>query len=162
MILNQMPRWSADRRDDKAQLIIPILSQLNDPNFQELVNRQLEACALTIKTRGDVYSAGSGAGFSKTYTGLYRWRKFTGRVVLVIWDDASKTFTHFDTETFARWLGTHFDLVDSTGMNFGEPARATASRIWEKLCLEETNLPWASWELTEQFRREGQHAKATL
>jgi hypothetical protein len=104
---------------------------------EELVNSQLKECARIIKAKG----------------ALYRWRKHNAPAVLVVWDKESKTFINFDNQGFCQWLGSHFDLRDRFGVHFGLPHRATAARIWEELLKDGHGLEWASWQLTDEYRK---------
>jgi hypothetical protein len=138
MDLDRLLRWSAARRDGKPLLTIPCLDELRNPSCQELVDRQVSDAAKII--------AGAGK--------LHRWRKWNRDPVLVIWSHESRQFIGFDNTLFCRWLGQTFDLVDKAGMSFGQPHAATGSRLWEELLKDTTGLPWASWELTDQWRRQ--------
>jgi hypothetical protein len=141
MDLRALQRWDATRREGKPRLEIPRLKQLNRLDCQTTVTEKLRECARTISATGL----------------LYRWRRFSGRVVLVSWEPQEKQFItlNLDIEHFALWLGANFDICDNAAMQFGQPARSTAARISEELLKDEIGLPWADWPLTVQFRKEG-------
>jgi hypothetical protein len=141
MDLRALQRWDATRRVGKPRLEIPSLKELNRINCQNTVTETLRACAWTIKENGL----------------LWRWKRFSGQVVLVVWEPQAKQFITLnqDLEHFALWLGAHFDICDNSGMQFGQPARSTAARISEALLADEVGLPWADWPLAVQFRKEG-------
>ena len=136
--LKQLLRWDEARRD-KPRLVIPAFKTPGTKYDPGVVTNELRECARVIRERG----------------GLFRWKRFTGLVVLVVWDPESKQFTGFDTERFGLWLGAFFDLCDRSGLQFGRPHLSTASRLWEQLTLDESGLPWASWQLTDEYRRAG-------
>jgi hypothetical protein len=137
--LKLLLRMDSERRADKALLTIPIVDQLGKERCQDVVRKQLAECAKVIKAKNL----------------LFRWRKCGAPSVLVIWNKDSHLFTHFDNDLFRHFLGIHFDLVDSRGMSFGLPAAATTAKIWEELLRDEHGLPWASWQLTDEYRRAG-------
>ncbi|HXM05411.1 MAG TPA: hypothetical protein VN939_22550 [Chthoniobacterales bacterium] len=111
---------------------------IHKQHHEELASKELTECAHVIKATGL----------------LYRWKKYYGPTVLCAWESTVKLFTHFSNESLREWLGTHFDLQETTGIHFGLPAEAVADRIWQTLLLNTIDLPWASWQLTTQYRIE--------
>lgn len=139
--LAPMVRQDAKRRHGKKELVVPSLvfkpGAITIPREDPV--KLLEACAKVIASTGL----------------LYRWKRYTGRVVLVEWNSDSKMFTGFHVESFKHWLGVHFDLKDQSGMHFGLASTPVTARVTEELLRNETDLPWASFQLTDEFRKQG-------
>ncbi len=135
--LGKMIRGSAARRSDRPQLLIPAINEISSIYCEELVSKQLANCAKIIKDRG----------------GLFRWRKYNAKPVLVIWAEDSKVFINFDNPGFCQWLGSNFDLCDRMGIHFGLPAAGVAARIWETLLLDSSGLDYVSWSTVDERRR---------
>jgi hypothetical protein len=137
--LGRMLRWDTSRRADRPVLLLPSLATIHSRYKEEVASKELADCAQVIRSTGL----------------LFRWKKWTGQVVLCTWDSIIKLFTHFSNESFREFLGAHFDLQEKSGVHFGLPAEPVADRIWQTLLLDAIDLPWASWELTTEYRRSG-------
>jgi hypothetical protein len=137
MNLDPSLRQSEKRRWGTKLVRLPFIGHLRDFNHEKEVNQLMADAAKVIAA-------------TKL---LYRWRRSSGIVALVHWDTVSQVFNNFDAETFAEFLGRHFDLVDTGGMNFGLPHISVASRLWEELTKESIGLEWADRALTDKRRR---------
>jgi hypothetical protein len=116
--LKELLRWDAGRRTDRPLLRPPNVDQLRNEPCRASVSQQLKACCDTIAARGL----------------LYRWRRFTGEVRLVVWSKSERQFLNFDPDLFAHFLGSNFDLIDAkTNVHYGLPALSVSTTIWEAL-----------------------------
>lgn len=134
-----MIRESEKRRHGKKLLTIPALNRLREQAYEHEIN-DLMATAGKLIAQSQL---------------VFRWRIASGLSALVYWSSTSKQFNLLDNPSWCEFLGTHFDLVDSQGMNFGLPHASVASRIYEECLKDSVNLPIADWQLCDQWRREG-------
>jgi len=132
-------RQNEIRRKGNKLLTLPALDHLRDPNRQQAIDQLMAAAAKVI----------AGAKL------LYKWKRSSGLANLVQWDSINHQFNQMDNPSLCEFLGYNFDLVDTGGMAFGLPHKATADRLFAELLKDQVNLPLADWQLTDQWRREG-------
>ena len=135
-----------NRRIDRPVLLLPSLATIHSRYKEEVAGKELADCGQVIKNTRL----------------LYRWKKWTGQVVLCAWDSTVKLFTHFSNESFREFIGAHFDLQEKSGVHFALPAEATADRIWQTLLSDAADLEWASWQLTDEYRRSGKLTRQNM
>jgi soluble lytic murein transglycosylase-like protein len=138
-MLPQEIRQSPERRKNRKLLTFPAIDRLRDVNHEKEVDKLMETAA-------------KGVAAAKL---LYRWRRSSGIFSLVQWDSINHQFNQMDNPSFCEFLGYNFDLVDTFGMAFGLPHKATADRLFAELLKDQVNLPNADWKLTDELRKAG-------
>jgi hypothetical protein len=132
-------RQSEVRRKGKKLLILPAIDRLRNVNHEKEGDKLMGTAAKVVAA-------------AKL---LYIWKRSSGLFTLVRWDSINHQFNQLDNPSFCEFLGYNFDLVDTLGMAFGLPHKATADRLFAELLRDQVNLPLADWQLTDQWRREG-------
>lgn len=122
---------------NKKVLTIPVHSEVDHEAKQTKVQPILARAAQTLVASGL----------------LYRWTKYTGLARLSLWNDRERMFQFLGLDDFICWLGQHYRIIDSDGVEWAGPSPVVGDRLYAAV-LNHPDIQLASFGLQEERRRE--------
>jgi hypothetical protein len=135
-LLNLLRLWtkqfrpSASKAAVRQLLIVPLHESVDKPQMLPV----LATAAAQLATSGL----------------LWKWVSTDGAAKLCSWDAAQKIFVRGTVEDWAIFIGQHWSVRDTDGVEYLGPSRMVSDRLIQAV-LKHQSLPIASW--AEQLKR---------